>query len=89
MQERGLSNEGERAAVAGAISGAIHVHMMAEAYGIPVILHTDHAAKKLLPWIDALLDAGEAHYKTHGKPRFFFSHARFVRRATRRECGDL
>lgn len=67
---KGLSNEGERAAVAGAISGAIHVHMMAEAYGIPVILHTDHAAKKLLPWIDALLDAGEAHYKTHGKPLF-------------------
>lgn len=67
---KGLSNEGERAAVAGAISGSIHVHMMAEAYGIPVILHTDHAAKKLLPWIDALLDAGEAHYKTHGKPLF-------------------
>lgn len=67
---KGLSNEGERAAVAGAISGALHVHMMAEAYGIPVILHTDHAAKKLLPWIDALLDAGEAHYKTHGKPLF-------------------
>ena len=67
---KGLSNEGERAAVAGAISGAMHVHMMAEAYGIPVILHTDHAAKKLLPWIDALLDAGEAHYKTHGKPLF-------------------
>ncbi len=67
---KGLSNEGERAAVAGAISGAIHVHMMAQAYGIPVILHTDHAAKKLLPWIDALLDAGEAHYKTHGKPLF-------------------
>ncbi|MDD2652795.1 MAG: class II fructose-bisphosphate aldolase [Sulfurimonas sp.] len=67
---KGLSNEGERAAVAGAISGAIHVHMMAEAYGIPVILHTDHAAKKLLPWIDALLDAGETHYKTHGKPLY-------------------
>ncbi len=67
---KGLSNEGERAAVAGAVSGAIHVHMMAEAYGIPVILHTDHAAKKLLPWIDALLDAGEKHYKTHGKPLF-------------------
>lgn len=67
---KGLSNENEKAAITGAISGAIHVHMMAEAYGIPVILHTDHAAKKLLPWIDALLDAGEAHYKTHGKPLF-------------------
>jgi len=44
--------------------------MMAEAYGVAVILHTDHAAKKLLPWIDALLDAGESHFKTHGKPLF-------------------
>lgn len=67
---KGLSNEGEKAAIAGAISGAMHVHMMAKAYGIPVILHTDHAAKKLLPWIDALLDASEEHYKTHGMPLY-------------------
>ncbi|MDQ1263183.1 MAG: fructose-bisphosphate aldolase, class [Campylobacterota bacterium] len=67
---KGLNNEGEKAAVAGAISGAMHVHLMAEAYGIPVILHTDHAAKKLLPWIDALLDASQEHYKTHGKPLY-------------------
>lgn len=67
---KGLSNEGEKAAIAGAISGAFHVHTMAKAYGIPVILHTDHAAKKLLPWIDALLDAGEEHYKSHGVPLF-------------------
>jgi fructose-bisphosphate aldolase class II len=67
---KGLSNENEKAAIAGAISGAHHVHMMAEAYGVPVILHTDHAARKLLPWIDALLDAGEDFYATHGKPLF-------------------
>lgn len=67
---KGLSNENEKAAIAGAVSGALHVHMMAECYGIPVILHTDHAAKKLLPWIDALLDEGEKHYKTHGKPLY-------------------
>ncbi|MDY0116406.1 MAG: class II fructose-bisphosphate aldolase [Sulfurimonadaceae bacterium] len=67
---KGLSNENEKAAIAGAISGAMHVHMMAESYGIPVILHTDHAAKKLLPWIDALLDAGENYYKIHKKPLF-------------------
>lgn len=67
---KGLSNEKEKAAIAGAVSGAIHVHMMAEAYGIPVILHTDHAAKKLLPWIDALLEAGESHYKSNGKPLY-------------------
>ena len=57
-------------AVLGAISGAKHVHTMAEAYGVPVILHTDHAAKKLLPWIDALLDASEANFKETGKPLY-------------------
>ena len=67
---KGLSNADEKAAVAGTISGAMHVHMMAEHYGVAVILHTDHAARKLLPWIDALLDAGEDFYKTHGKPLF-------------------
>lgn len=67
---KGLSNENEKAAIAGAISGAIHTHMMAEAYGIPVVLHTDHAARHLLPWIDALLDAGEKHYAQYGKPLF-------------------
>ena len=67
---KGLSNEGEKAAIIGAVSGALHVHMMAESYGVPVILHTDHAAKKLLPWIDALLDAGEKHYAAQGKPLF-------------------
>jgi len=67
---KGLSNENQKAAVAGAVSGAKHVHYMAEEYGVPVVLHTDHAAKKLLPWIDALLDAGERHYKSWGKPLF-------------------
>ena len=67
---KGLSNADERAAIVGAISGAIHVHMMAEAYGVPVILHTDHAAKKLLPWIDALLDAGENHFESQGRPLY-------------------
>ena len=59
---KGLSNENQKAAIAGAVSGAKHVHYMAEEYGVPVILHTDHAAKKLLPWIDGLLDAGEKHF---------------------------
>ena len=65
-----MSNDGQKAAIAGAIAGAKHVHLMAEAYGIPVILHTDHAAKKLLPWIDGLLDAGEQHFKETGKPLY-------------------
>ncbi len=67
---KGLSNENEKAAIIGAVSGAIHTHMMAEAYGVPVILHTDHAAKKLLPWIDALLDAGEEYFSKNAKPLF-------------------
>ncbi|MGO5000561.1 class II fructose-bisphosphate aldolase [Oceanisphaera sp. W20_SRM_FM3] len=67
---KGLKMEGHQAAILGAISGAHHVHAMAEAYGIPVILHTDHAAKKLLPWIDGLLDAGEKHFAQTGKPLF-------------------
>jgi fructose-bisphosphate aldolase, class II len=65
-----LSNEGERAAILGGISGAKHVHALAEAYGVTVILHTDHCAKKLLHWIDGLLDAGEAHFKETGKPLY-------------------
>ena len=67
---KGLKLEGQETAVLGAISGAQHVHLMAEAYGVPVILHTDHAAKKLLPWIDGLLDAGEIHFAATGKPLF-------------------
>jgi len=67
---KGLSNKDEYAAIAGGISGAVHVHQMAELYGASIILHTDHAAKKLLPWIDGLLDAGEEFYATHGKPLY-------------------
>jgi fructose-bisphosphate aldolase, class II len=67
---KGLSNENEQAAILGSIAGAKHVHLLAEAYGIPVILHTDHCAKKLLPWIDGLLDAGEEHFKQTGKPLY-------------------
>ncbi|SFS52508.1 class II fructose-bisphosphate aldolase [Lutibacter maritimus] len=67
---KGLSNANEKAAIAGAIAGAKHVHTLAEAYGVVAILHTDHCAKKLLPWIDGLLDAGEQFYKENGVPLF-------------------
>ena len=67
---KGLSNEGQNAAIQGAIAGAKHVHQLAVAYGVPVILHTDHCAKKLLPWIDGLLDASEQHFKETGKPLY-------------------
>jgi fructose-bisphosphate aldolase class II len=70
MAGKGFKGEGQQAAILGAIAGARHTHSMAAAYGVPVILHTDHAAKKLLPWIDGLLDAGEAFFKETGKPLF-------------------
>ena len=66
----GKSLPSTEAAIAGAVSGAMHIHQMAELYGIPVVIHTDHAAKKLLPWIDALLDEGEKFFAAHGKPLF-------------------
>ena len=66
----GKGIDAKEGAVLGAISGAQHVHTLAEAYGVPVVLHTDHAARKLLPWIDALLDASEAHFEKTGKPLF-------------------
>jgi len=67
---KGLNNANEAGAIAGAIAGAKHVHELAKAYGVVVILHTDHCAKKLLPWIDGLLDAGEEFYKKNGVPLF-------------------
>src|SRR5690606_398955 len=67
---KALQNNNQQAGVLGAISGAKHVHLLAEAYGVPVILHTDHCAKKLLPWIDGLLDASEQHFAATGKPLY-------------------
>ncbi len=67
---KGLKLDGQQAAILGAISGAEHIHHVAEYYGVPVIVHTDHCAKKLLPWLDGLLDAGEKFYAKHGKPLF-------------------
>ncbi len=67
---KGLKSEGQGSQVLGAIAAARHVHIMAAAYGVPVVLHTDHAAKKLLPWIDGLLDAGEKEFAQTGRPLF-------------------
>lgn len=64
---KGLSNENQKAAIAGGIAGAYHIHELAKAYGATVILHTDHCAKNLLPWVDGLLKASEAHFKKTGK----------------------
>ena len=67
---KGLKLEGQQSNAFGAISGARHIHLMAEKYGVPVVVHTDHAAKKLLPWIDLMLDEGEKHFAATGKPLF-------------------
>ena len=67
---KGLSNENERAAIAGGVAGAKHIHELAALYGATVILHTDHCAKNLLPWIDGLLDASEIHFAATGKPLY-------------------
>lgn len=67
---KGLSNEGQRAAVVGSVAGALHVHELAREYGAVVVLHTDHCAKKLLPWVDGMLDAGEKFYEQNGFPLF-------------------
>jgi len=67
---KGLDNTEFHAAIAGAVSGAYHARAVAEQYGVPVILHTDHCAKKLLPWFDGLLEADERYFERHGEPLF-------------------
>lgn len=67
---KGLNNDNQRAAIAGAVAGAQHVHQMASLYGATVIMHTDHCAKKLLPWVDGMLDAGEEYFKKTGTPLY-------------------
>ena len=67
---KGMSNDGQRASIAGAVSAAHHIHALAPLYGASIAIHTDHAEKKLLPWIDGMLDAGESHYQAHKKPLF-------------------
>jgi len=67
---KSLKLQNDKAAVLGSVSGAHHIQLMAEHYGVPVVIHTDHAAKKLLPWIDGMIEMSEAHYRTHKKPLF-------------------
>ena len=67
---KSLSNDAQKAAILGGISGAQHVHAVAESYGVPVILHTDHCALNIIQWVDGLLDAGEKFYEKHGFPLY-------------------
>jgi fructose-bisphosphate aldolase class II len=65
-----VDNKNQEASVAGAVAAAHYIRAIAPTYGIPVVLHTDHCAKKLLPWLDGMMDADEAHFKAHGVPLF-------------------
>src|SRR5215210_684711 len=67
---KGMPNDNMQANISGAISGALHIHNVAKYYGVPVVLHTDHASKKWLPWINALIDAGEQYHEEKGQPLF-------------------
>ena len=67
---KGMPNDNLQANIQGAIAGALHVHQVAKFYDVPVVLHTDHASKKWLPWISALIDESEKYHKLHGQPLF-------------------
>jgi fructose-bisphosphate aldolase, class II len=67
---QGVKNDQQQASIAGAIAAAHYIRAVAPSYGVPVVLHTDHCAKKLLPWLDGMLDADEKHFKEHGVPLF-------------------
>ncbi len=85
---KGLKGEGQTAAVLGAVAGAKHIHTLAEAYGATVVLHTDHCARKLLPWIDGLMDANEEFYKQTGKS-LYSSHMLDLSEETLQENMDI
>lgn len=70
MAGKGMPNDKLQANISGAISGALHIHNVAKYYGVPVVIHTDHAAKKWLPWVGGLIDAGEQYFKEKGQPLF-------------------
>jgi len=67
---KGVDNKNQEASVAGAVAAAHYIRSIAPIYGVPVVLHTDHCAKKLLPWLDGMMDADEAYFKQHGEPLF-------------------
>jgi len=67
---KGVSNDGQKSSIAGSVAAAHFIRSLAPSYGIPVVLHTDHCAHKLLPWLDGMLDADEAYFKVHGEPLF-------------------
>ena len=85
---KGLDNASQKAAILGATSGAMHVHKMAEAYGVTVVMHTDHCAKKLLPWISGLIDESEKYHEKNGQP-LYSSHMLDLSEETIEENLDI
>ncbi|KAI8875933.1 fructose-bisphosphate aldolase [Backusella circina FSU 941] len=81
---KGLDNKNQEASIIGAVAGAEYVRTVAKAYGVPVIVHSDHCAKKLLPWFDGMLDADEQYFKAHGEP-LFSSHMLDLSEETKEE----
>lgn len=67
---KSIANNAQQASIAGAVAGAKYIHEVSDMYGVPVLLNTDHAAKKLLPWVDGMIKSGEEFYKQHGQPLF-------------------
>jgi len=67
---KGIKDTDYKATIAGSVACAMHVRTVAPMYGVPVIMHSDHCAKKLLPWFDGMLEADEAYFKAHGEPLF-------------------
>lgn len=85
---KAVSNKNEQASIAGSIAGALHVRSLAKYYGVPIILHTDHCHKKILPWVDGLMTANEDYFKSNGEP-LFSSHMLSLRGAHSRKPRDL
>src|SRR5690606_41876194 len=69
---KGMPNDHLQANIAGGVAGALHIHHVAQYYGVPVVVHTDHAAKKWLPWVSGSLDAEEQYFKEKGQPLFSY-----------------
>ena len=82
---KGLDNSKQQASILGSVAGAYYTRAVAKAYGIPVIIHSDHCAKKLLPWFDGMLEADEEYYKLHGEP-LFSSHMLDLSEESKRWC---
>ncbi len=67
---KAIGNNAQQASIAGSVAGAKYIHDISDLYGVPVLINTDHAARKLLPWVDGMIAAGEKYFRDHGRPLF-------------------